>query len=88
MPYINDPCDEWPIPAECFLEKARSVGFEGETLPWFGVFVEMENLILIITNYPSKESVNIALEEMSGTGKTGSVLIYGQDKTCAGFVSL
>jgi len=84
---MTDPCDTWPLPIESFLDKARSLGFKEDQLPWFGLFVEVGNDIMIITPYKGNGSVDVALDQMSKRGTSGKIWFYGDDKACTGFVA-
>ena len=84
---MTDPCDNWPVPLECFLNKAKSLGFKGDQLPWFGLFIEVSNNIMIITPYKSSGSVDIAIDRMSKRGTSGKIWFYGDDEACAGFIA-
>lgn len=77
-------------PEQACLKIAREYGFEGNRLPWFGVFVvsETENTIwiMIITPYRSEGCLNEALERYKGCDKNVSVYYHGDELPSAGFV--
>ena len=74
------------------IEFARRHGFAGDRMPWFGVYLPMDDCgkreIIIASDYISETAIDIAFDEgmKMWPGAAFTIRWHNEARPCAGFI--